>query len=232
MINATPYVSGLWTLIPALLFAALLPPSLDAVRGSDDPPEPKRSANRKLSHEETLRWIAEHRAWRLARKTKPIWARPVTPEEVGKEFQTADHVKEVARKDAWLCVGLAGEPWFQSREKIEAKYKPAEEKTKKFDFDTEARRYRIYKPNETTRNWVAQVKGPEIEGFSIRPGYDPTRLLYSPAGGYLVCDEVPDPYQVVQTKDIWLVQQALFESTYELLPEPETPSSPASPAPR
>jgi hypothetical protein len=46
---------------------------------------------RKLSHEETLRWIVEHQAWQRARKTKPTWARIVAREEVGKEFQTADH---------------------------------------------------------------------------------------------------------------------------------------------
>src|SRR5512139_1163373 len=46
---------------------------------------------RRLTHVETLRWIADHRAWRVARKTKPIWARPVAPGEVGKEFHTADH---------------------------------------------------------------------------------------------------------------------------------------------
>ena len=52
-------------------------------------------------------------------------ARPVEPDEVGKEFQTADHVKEKARAGFWLCVGVAGEPWFQSLEKIEAKYEPS-----------------------------------------------------------------------------------------------------------
>src|SRR5258708_7484212 len=53
-----------------------------------------KARGRTLSHEETLRWIAEHRAWRRARKTKPIWTRPVEAEEVGKAFQTADHAVE------------------------------------------------------------------------------------------------------------------------------------------
>ena len=59
-----------------------------------------------------------------------------------------------------------------------------------------------------------------IEGFSIRPGYDPERPLYSPAGGYVVKNDSPDPYRD-NPKDVWLVQQPLFESTYEVLPVAE-----------
>jgi hypothetical protein len=224
-----------WTAV--LRSAAILAPVIvwgGAPLGSrlvcaDGPQRRAEAERRKLSHEETLRWIAEHRAWRPARKTKPIWARPVASEEIGKEFQTADHVKEVAREGTWLCVGIAGEPWFQSRDKIEAKYRPSGEESRKFDFDKASRQYRIYKPKPSTRNWVAQVKGSEIEGFSIRPGYDPQRPLYSPAGGYVVRDDVPDPYRA-PPKDVWLVQQSLFDSTYELLPDSD-PRSRADSAP-
>jgi CubicO group peptidase (beta-lactamase class C family) len=211
--------------VPALLLTTLLLSGRDGVRGSDDRQERDGSAARKLSHEETLRWIAEHRAWRPARKTKPIWARPVAPEEVGKEVETADHAKEVVREDAWLCVGVAGEPWLQTRDKLEGKYEPSGETTKRFEFDKEPRQYRIYGPKAAARNWVAQVKGPGIEGFSIRPGYDPGRALYSPAGGYVVRDDVPDPYEA-PPEDVWLVQQPLFESTYELLSDTGSRGSP------
>ena len=186
---------------------------------ADEPPRQAEAASRTLSHDETLRWIAEHKAWRLARKTRPIWARPVAPEEVGREFQTADHVKERAREDAWLCVGIAGEPWFQSRERIDAKYESEGEETRKFDFDKTSRTYRRFKPRVTVRNWVARVEGPGIKGFSIRPGYDPERPLYSPAGGYVVKDEVADPYQDAPT-NVWLIQEPLFKSTYEFVPLP------------
>ena len=182
----------------------------------EDPKKPAPAEGRTLSHDETLRWIAENHAWRLARKTRPIWARPVEPDEVGKEFQTADHVKEKARAGVWLCAGVAGEPWFQSIEKIEGKYEREGQETKRFDFDGKPRSYRKYKPKGTVRNWVAQVKGPGIAGFKVRPGYDPERPLYSPSGGYVVKDDVPDPYRD-KPKDVWLVQQSLFESTYELV---------------
>jgi hypothetical protein len=103
-----------------------------------------------------------------------------------------------------------------------------DQETKTFDFDTKRRVYSKYKPKETVHNWVAQVKGAGIAGFFVRPGYDPERPLYSPAGGYVVKDDVPDPYRD-KPKDVWLVQQSLFESTYELIRERKTdPAQPAS----
>ena len=176
-----------------------------------------QARGRTLSHDETLRWVASHNAWRRARKTRPIWARDVTAEEVGKEFQTADHAVEKARSGFWLCVGVAGEPWFQTLEKIQGKYEPAGEVVKTFKFDGKPRTYRIFKPKATTRNWVAQVQGPGIAGFSIRPNYDPRSLLSSPSGGYVVRDDVEDPYRA-KPDDVWLVQQGIFESTYEVIP--------------
>ena len=117
----------------------------------------------------------------------------------------------------WLSVGVAGEPWFQSLEKIEHKYNPAGEEVRAFRFDARPMRYRIFKPKAATRNWAAGVSGPGITGFFIRPHYDPTRPLYSPAGGFVVRDDAPDPYQA-RPDDVWLVQKDLFDSTYELLP--------------
>jgi hypothetical protein len=191
-------------------------PATPVSRASDDPPQAKPDEGRKLTHDETLKWISDNKAWRLARKTKPIWARPVAPEELGREFQTADHTKEKAREGYWLCVGIADEPWFQARDKIESKYEPDGEEAKKFGFDAQRRTYTKFKPKGKVRNWVAQVKGPGIEGFTIRPGYDPERPLYAPSGGYVVKDDVADPY-TDKPKDVWLVQKALFESTYELI---------------
>ena len=169
----------------------------------------------KLSHDETLAWINKHRAWRHARKTKPIWAREIEPDEVGQEFATADHANEVAREGYWLCVGVAGEPWFQKPAKVEERYDLTGEEEKQFSFDTAMHKYRVLKPKEGVRNWVAQVQGPGIKGFYIRPGYDKDRPLYSPAGGYAVTGDMDDPYTAT-LDDVWLVQQPLFESTYEL----------------
>ena len=172
---------------------------------------------KRLTHEETLQWVAEHRAWRLARKTKPIWARPVRADEAGREFQTADGVAEVAREGFWLCVGVAGEPWFQAPERVRDRYQRGDEEMKQFAFDTAPRAYAVYRPQAGVLNWAAQVVGPDIESFSVRPPYDTERPLCSPAGGYVVKDHVADPYGG-RPDDVWLVQQSLFESTYELVP--------------
>lgn len=172
-------------------------------------------AGKKLSHEETLAWIREHKAWRRARKTKPIWARELEPAEIGKEFVTADHATEVAQQGYWLCVGVAGEPWFQKPSKIEEKYAEAGAEEKRFPFDTVLRNYRKFEPKPGVRNWAAQVNAPEIEGFFIRPSYDMEHPLYSAAGGYVVTSDLADPY-AARLEDIWLVQQPLFESTYEM----------------
>ena len=172
-------------LLTGVLFVGWVSGSLGLTRATAQESKVGTKVQRKkLSHEETLRWVTEHKAWRRARKTKPIWARAVEAEEVGKEFQTADHAVEKARAGYWLCVGVAGEPWFQTLEKIEGKYEPAGEEVKTFEFDGKPRKYRIFKPKATTRNWVAQVKGPGIAGFFIRPNYDPAAsALFT--GGWL-----------------------------------------------
>ena len=172
--------------------------------------------SRELTHEETLAWVHENRAWRKAKKTRSMWARAITAEEVGKEFQTADRAKFMARENAWLCVGVAEEPGFQAWEKIEAQYERGEAELKKFAFDDKPYEYHLFRPKPDITNWAAQVKGSNIAGFSIRPGYDPGNPLHSEQGGYVVKGEVADPYQD-KLDDVWLVQQPLFESTYEFL---------------
>jgi len=67
-------------------------------------------------------------------------------------------------------------------------------------------------------NWAACVDGPDVRAFSIRPGYDPQVSLRSLSGGYVVKPDVSDPYHD-KPEDVWLVQKALFESTYDFLPE-------------
>jgi hypothetical protein len=196
------------------LIACLL--SLGPGCGRRETPKPEEP--RKLTHEQTLEWINKNRAWQRAHKTKPMWARPLDQEELGKEFQTADLAVERAREGFWLCVGVAGEPWFQKPERIEAKFTRQADETKQFTFDSRTRTYGVYNPKESLKNWVAQVRGPGIAGFFIKPNYDMEHPLYSPAGGYVVKDDVADPYRD-KANDVWLVQEGIFESTYELLPK-------------
>jgi len=179
--------------------------------------QPKSEDPKTFTHEQTLDWIHKNKAWRRAKKTKPLWARAVEKDEMGKEFQTADRVTERAKEGYWLCVGLAGEPWFQKPERVEARYVRDGDEEKKFSFDSLPRKYQVFKPKEGMYNWVAQVQGPGITGFYIRATYDKEHPLYAPAGGYVVKDDVADPYRD-NLDDVWLVQEAIFKSTYDLIP--------------
>jgi len=196
----------------AALACALAPAPGCAPRTTQKAEEPME-----LTHEQTLDWIRQNQAWRRARKTKPLWARPVEPDELGKEFQTADRAVERAREGYWLCAGVVGEPWFQKQERIDSRYERSREEVKQFAFDSRPRTYQVYKPKEITSMWVAQVKGAGVKGLTIRPNYDLEHPLYSPAGGYVVKDNVPDPYQD-HPEDVWLVQEKIFDSTYEFMP--------------
>jgi hypothetical protein len=111
----------------------------------------------------------------------------------------------------------ARERWFQTLEKIEGKYEPAGEEVKTFGFDAKPRKYRIFSLNATTSNWVALLKRPGIASFFIQQNYDSVHPLYSSAGGYVVRDDVKDPY-LAKPGDVWLVQKGLFESTYDVIP--------------
>jgi hypothetical protein len=169
---------------------------------------------RRLGHDETLRWVREHHAWRLASKTKPIWGRPVEATEVGHIFATADYAEAVARPGSWLSVGACGEPWFQTVEAVESKYERRGTDERRFAFDDRPRSYVELVPRTQSRNWAACVEGRDIEGFYIKVGHDRDSPLYSPAGGYVVRDPAEDPY-AGEPHDVWLVQRALFESTYD-----------------
>lgn len=188
--------------------AEAVPPNKEEHRMADD--------QKKLSHEETLAWIGQRKAWRRARKTRPIWVRELDAQEIGREFMTADHIAEKGREGYVLCVGVAGEPWFQKLDRVVAKYDLQAAEDRRFSFDDRPRSYHVYQPKESTRNWAAQVTDPATAGFFIRPNYDVDHPLYSPRGGYVVKDDVEDPY-AGSPDDVWLVQQGLFESTYEFV---------------
>lgn len=172
---------------------------------------------KRLTHEEVLALIADRKLWRRAHKTKPILVRVLQDAEIGRDFTTADHTIEKGQSGFVLCVGVAGEPWFQTPAKVDGKYTTTgETETHQFDFDTEPQEYQVWHPKPGVNNWVAQIPAIEgVEGFTIRPKYDMEHPLYSPTGGFVVKDDVPDPYEG-NPNDVWLVQRALFESTYQV----------------
>jgi hypothetical protein len=170
----------------------------------------------RLTHEQTLEWIDKNRAWRRAKKTQLIWVREVEQEERDKDYLTAEGTVQRPQEGYWLCVGVVGEPWFQRKERIYGKYEQSCNETKQFAFDARPFDYLVFKPKGDVRNWAAQVSGPGLIEFSLKPNYDPSQVLLCAAGGYVVTDDVPDPYQGI-LNDVWIVQRAIFESSYELL---------------
>jgi hypothetical protein len=205
---------------PALLVAFLLL-ALVTASGCGSPRDKTAEEPMELTHEQTLQWIRDNRAWKQARKVKPIRVRHLDKNEIGKEFQTADQAIERGQEGFVLCVGVAGEPWFQREDKVKTRYELVGMEETKFSFDRESHTYQIYKPKDDTLNWAAQVQGKfrfrVIDKFSVRPNYDMEHPLVSKAGGYVVRDDAPDPYKE-DVPDVWLVQQVLFESTYEFVP--------------
>jgi predicted acylesterase/phospholipase RssA len=171
-----------------------------------------------LTHDETLEWVRQNkRLWRRVQKTKSIYARAVDPDEQDKQFHTAEGTTQWPQDGYWLTVGIIGEPWFQKKDRLEARYEYAGVKTMQFDFDDRAREYQVYKPKGDVFNWAMQVDdGDHIASFTFRPSYDPDQPLMAPAGAYLVTESSPiAPEDLAKVKDIWLVQQAIFKSTYE-----------------
>ena len=184
---------------------------------ADNPPNQVKSEGQKLSHEQTLSWIAEHKAWRLAQKPgrsgpdrlpRTRWAASSRPLTTSRKWP--------ARAPGCALESPASHGSRLARRSTRSTSRP-KRSTAHSASTNEPLSYRVFKPRGDVRNWVAQVKGPDMAGFFVRPGYDPERPLYSPSGGYVIKDEVKDPYHD-KPSDVWLVQQSLFESTYELVP--------------
>ncbi len=168
-----------------------------------------------LTHEQTMAWIRHKGQWRRAKKTKEMWARATTAEEKDKDFHTAEGPVQRPQPGHWLCVGIVGEPWFQKKEKIDAKYELVRTETRRFGFDDRPFEYQVLKPKGDVANQVVQIKGDGITFFAFRPTYDNQEVIL-PAGAYVVTGDVADPRND-PLQDVWVVQQSIFESSYELI---------------
>jgi hypothetical protein len=183
-----------------------------------------------LTHEQTLRWISDHNAWRLACKTSPLWARPVASGEQ-LTIRTKENEEQTAHDGDWLCVGADGDPWLQSKETLEAKYTRGPAEPPPHPFETPGREYYRFEPRPDVRNWVAHIQGPDLEGvteFTIQSARDKNKVHTSRLGGYAVTRGNADPRQKLPD-DIWVVQEEVFDKTYTLIPEPApAPAAPPS----
>lgn len=133
--------------------------------------------------------------WFHALKTHPIWARRV---EKATQVDTLEGNQEVPA-GAFLCRGEANDIWPQSAERLESKYLATDETT--------ADGWLKYQPHpDNTGVMAAQVEHP----FSVTAGWG---QLTGKAGDYVVKNF--EDREVRYPSDVWIVDQRLFEATYE-----------------
>jgi len=128
-----------------------------------------------------------------ARKTKSIWAKRV---EVTQEVETLEG-RLVAGPDDYLCRGIIGENWPQKFQKLQEKYLPSDE------FDGQGWQRFDPKP-EAAPVEAAQIDTP----FRIIAHWGE---LTGKAHDYVV-RSTTDP------TDVWIVDKAIFEASYEWKP--------------
>ena len=133
--------------------------------------------------------------WFAARKTAPVWARPL---EEDTAVETPEGIVKGRAGDV-LCRGPAGEHWPQGRESLEAKYVASDE--------VDAEGFRRYDPDPAAARVMAC---PLPEAVEIE---NPFGRMQGAAGDYLV-----KPWAQraeVYASDVWIVARVTFEQTYE-----------------
>jgi hypothetical protein len=148
----------------------------------------------------------EKLSFRKATKKKPIKAKPVVevidPNVVEHFEVVTPEGREKVDPDAELCRGEGGEVWQQTTDKLDEKYSPTVETDDGWT---------MYKPKEHNEANAVQVVD-QPDGFAIKGLWgeeqpDGSKLQFGDNGDY-VLQSVTDP------ADVWIVKQALFESTY------------------
>jgi len=147
------------------------------------------------SNRQILDEINQIGRWFRARKARPIWAKRA---EIDQTIDTLEDAEQVQHGD-YVCRGEDGERWPQSAERLEAKYVATNE--------TDSEGLRKYIPTPDTEGvMAAQVH----HAFTVHTNWG---VLSGKAGDYIVknASERDTDYP----RDVWIVDQTLFRSTYE-----------------
>ena len=139
--------------------------------------------------------VEQGRAWFRAKKTRPIWAKPV--EKDGK-VETLEGVTSAIRGD-YLCRGSSGERWPQKITTLVTKYRPEE----KWDEDG----WQLFTPLPDANGVLAaEIQHP----FTVHSSWG---VLNGRPGDLLVknWDDRGERYP----EDVWIVARTLFLATYE-----------------
>ncbi len=142
-----------------------------------------------------LKEVGDAGSWFHARKTRPIWVKKLEQDQT---VQTLEGDEQV-QAGAYLCRGEAGDIWPQSEERLTSRYVLTD------DVDPEG--WRRCDPHPDAEGvMAAQVP----HAFEVQAEWG---LLSGKSGDYVVKNygdrQQDDP------QDVWIVDQALFQATYE-----------------
>jgi hypothetical protein len=154
------------------------------------PPSFSPAANRALLDE-----VQAAGSWFHARKTRPIWVKRLEQPE---RIQTLEGEEDVPA-GTYLCRGEAGDLWPQTAERLQAKYVATDELS--------ADGWRKHLPHpDNTGVMAARIDHP----FAVTAKWGE---LTGKTGDFLVknYDDHDTPYP----DDVWIVDAALFQATYE-----------------
>lgn len=137
------------------------------------------------------------RAWVHAKKTRPIWARLIESDRTVESLEG----RVSAKAGDYLCRGEAGELWPQSAKTLAARYAPTDA--------VSADGWRKYRPHPDAEGvMAAQVQ----HAFAVVATWG---KLSGKPGDY-VLKNFRDRL-VAYPEDVWVVDQALFRATYEVV---------------
>lgn len=133
--------------------------------------------------------------WFHAKKTRPIWVRLLEKDETVKTLEGEEQVPA----GNYLCRGKAGDIWPQNKDRLTAKYTMTDE--------------------HDEQGWLKCDPKPDAAGvmavqvhhaFHVQAKWG---LLSGKSGDFIVKNY--EDRSAVNPKDVWIVDQSLFEATYE-----------------
>ncbi len=144
-------------------------------------------------NKELLDEVNNANQWFVAHKTKPLWAKEITSDQI---VETLEGEISAAVGD-YLCRGESGDIWPQKAKTFFAKYDATEE------YDDGWQKF-CPKPD------AAGVQAAQIEhAFQVIANWG---TLTGQLGDYLVKNDVNK--DVTYPEDVWIVAKAIFEGTY------------------
>jgi hypothetical protein len=177
-----------------LLLAAIATGLSGCFQPSPPPPVVVRTADG-IPNQALLDEINADDAWVHVRKTRPIWARRLDSDQTVKTLEGT----ETVRAGDYLCRGEAGDVWPQKAEDLERKYLVTDE----IDDDG----WHRYDPRPDAAGALAARVA---HSFQVEAKWG---TLSGKAGDY-VLKNFADA-DVRYPSDVWIVDQTLFDATYE-----------------